>query len=692
MLCRLPDEITSEILSPALKVSDHLFSNNGPASPFATFSESTSAYLLVCKDWLRVATPLLYNVVVLRSKAQAKALSQALRVNPDLGLFIRKLRVEGGYGPAMHTILKCSPNISDIFLSFAIWATDNTSGLCEGLRCINPTRVILQEKHVQNKMTQNLTDKLSELISSRSGNQVWSHLRVVDLPYSRWGDDTTRAAQILGALAKSETVTTVIVPGVWTARAIYPALASPPLEAIQIKEAVPPWHIQDIKLEEHPKLKALLRYTEKIPPMQYVPPPSNPFFIPMETAPKAVQDSVWQRVLYFAMLVPDLETKNTCGNVPSRLPLLLVSKTFKRLALPFYYTHISLKHSTSVANLTVALQQNPALGPVICTLWGSPYFYDGADGPRPDYRELLSHTTGLVRFYGWSWERDGGLCNMEGGISWDAFQTLHQSAGSTLRDFSMQINGPQHSTPAVFGHFVALQSLDWKCHTSFDSDNDSVPTDGLPLLTNLRIWSLDPSFLTVLSAMKLPSLKHLALSEAVTHPRYRPSHNTPASNVPQLETFFQSHGSKLTEVDFPHAVLGALTSNIFKLCPHLEQMAIRFHMPHDNTEEPFEAKYFSSKSITGCSVAKISVDLDIRRNKERIAKWDAFFTAFKPDRLPKLREMQFKTCIWPTTERQIAKSEWVKWAELLLQHNVNLTNAKGVKWRPRLKGPSRARG
>ncbi|KAJ7443506.1 hypothetical protein B0H11DRAFT_1696528, partial [Mycena galericulata] len=86
-------------------------------SPFASFSESSSASLLVSKSWLRVSTPLLYHVVVLRSKAQAGALRTALSRNPVLGRFIKKLRVEGGFGKHMHDILKVASNITDIFLS-----------------------------------------------------------------------------------------------------------------------------------------------------------------------------------------------------------------------------------------------------------------------------------------------------------------------------------------------------------------------------------------------------------------------------------------------------------------------------------------------------------------------------------------------------------------------------------------------
>jgi hypothetical protein len=163
----LPDEIISEILSPALKVSDEVFSDTSDISPFANYSASTSAYLLVCKSWLRVATPLLYNVVILRSKAQAKALGLALSKNAQLGHFIKKLRVEGGYGAPMRIILKSSPNISDLFISLEIYSSDNTSGFCKGLHLINPTRLILLDKYreSENKMVSQLVDAVAESMS-----------------------------------------------------------------------------------------------------------------------------------------------------------------------------------------------------------------------------------------------------------------------------------------------------------------------------------------------------------------------------------------------------------------------------------------------------------------------------------------------------------------------------------------------
>lgn len=172
----LPDEILSEILSPALRVSDEAFSATSETgrSPFLSMSESSSAFLLVSKAWLRVATPLLYHVVILRSKSQAQALAAVLTSNPALGRFVRKLRVEGGYAISMLKILQTSPNITDLFLSVDIVAPDNPCGLCRGLQLINPVCVILQGSHggrgsMNRRISteaQKLIDKLVNCISA----------------------------------------------------------------------------------------------------------------------------------------------------------------------------------------------------------------------------------------------------------------------------------------------------------------------------------------------------------------------------------------------------------------------------------------------------------------------------------------------------------------------------------------------
>lgn len=99
-----------------------------------------------------VGTPLLYHVVIIRSKAQAQALQRTLRKNKDLGNLIKKLRVEGGFGDAMRTILTSSPNIKDISLSIDLRSSDSVKGLLNALPTINPTHLaILDNLHKDTK-------------------------------------------------------------------------------------------------------------------------------------------------------------------------------------------------------------------------------------------------------------------------------------------------------------------------------------------------------------------------------------------------------------------------------------------------------------------------------------------------------------------------------------------------------------
>jgi F-box-like len=141
---QLPDEIIKEILSPALYVSDRAFSSTCEwTNPFANYELSTSTILVVCKSWLRVATPMLYETVVLRSKAQAQALASALKDNEPLGRFIRKLRVEGGYGACLYEVLRRSPSLTDLWISTRLYSNESISGYLKGFQHVNPTRLII---------------------------------------------------------------------------------------------------------------------------------------------------------------------------------------------------------------------------------------------------------------------------------------------------------------------------------------------------------------------------------------------------------------------------------------------------------------------------------------------------------------------------------------------------------------------
>ncbi|KAJ6567103.1 hypothetical protein B0H19DRAFT_1139456 [Mycena capillaripes] len=676
----LPDEIISEILSPALKVSDEVFSDTSEVSPFASYSESTSAYLLVCKSWLRVATPLLYNVVILRSKAQAKALGLALSGNKQLGQFIKKLRVEGGYGPPMHIILRSSPNITDLFISFEIYSSDNTGGLCKGLPLINPTRLILRDfgyKRLENKMLTQLIDAVVESMLK------WDRLCVFDCPYN----GSIRASPFIPPLVKSKRLHTLIIPQASGLSWAYSEFKQCPLQIIRIKRPI--WHWEQRYIPKaDPALLALLEFSEQSPPgknsaqdptseLPSIAPSLNPSFIPLAGAAEEVYDAIWARILYFAMSVPELANGVAHRKIPRRLPLLLVSKKFNRLGLPHYYTYTTLKNSSAMSQIASILSKNPSIGPCIRGL--SPRFGDSDDGwdsaesnsdIEDDVSEgdsmltILSQTSGLVRL-GAATSLWGDSYQIENAISWGAFETMSRCSGSTLRELSVRIKTSQKKVSAtVFEDLTALRTLDWVCQTSFTSTDS--PSDGLPSLEKLCISSASDSFFTALSLMKLESLRHVVLLTDTAAP----------------EKFLKAHGHKLIELKLPYTILKTSNVEIFEVCLNLTSISLS--IGYDTSLRTDDFKFDSPQGVP--SLVKIILDTPFwSSNNKRIAAWNQFFLNFEPVRFPNLREMEVKCCVWPTSERDITKSCWVRWAEILLKRNISLTDKAGKKWRPRLK-------
>ncbi|KAJ7159496.1 hypothetical protein C8R46DRAFT_1001757, partial [Mycena filopes] len=219
---QVPDEIISEIISPLLSHSDAVFSEHSEKALLEA-GYSLSTYLLVCKAWLRVSTPLLYNVVILRTTAQAVALAKVLAAHPEIGLFVKKLRLEGGFGSAMDTILAGTPNITDLFLTLLIESADSVQGLCSGLALVNPRRVIVFDispsfnNRAKPKKNKHVTKLLEALVANIA---KWDKLEIFDLPYRsplNIGDaENPRSEALTSALGKSQSLHTLIAPAGYT--------------------------------------------------------------------------------------------------------------------------------------------------------------------------------------------------------------------------------------------------------------------------------------------------------------------------------------------------------------------------------------------------------------------------------------------------------------------------------------------
>ncbi|KAJ7737357.1 hypothetical protein B0H16DRAFT_1572288 [Mycena metata] len=650
MSAALPDEILSEILSPALKVSDERFSDTSNVSPFAKYEFSTSAYLVVCKDWLRVATPLLYNVVILRSRSQANALEKVLQKYKEFGRFIHKLRVEGGYGMAMHTILKSAPNITDIFLTLKIWSDDSTQGLCNGLPLINPHRVIVVDPHERKaRKNQNLAALTAVLLRCI---REWDNMRVFDFPYSTsYGDPlwAERAMKLVEALGHSKGLHTILLGQFFQIPPFLRSLSKiPTVQTLQFK--VHPTYIKTA-IDGHPRLKALVRYppeSVEVPEgLVHIPdiaPSLNPSFIPMGSASEDTRERVWSRVFSFAMYVEAHSPGSTFREKhshKSHLAIVLVSKYFNRLALPYLYECPNLSDEGAKL-LAEQLPNRPELGSFIKIL-SMPY-------ASTDIKlTLISLATNLQRFLPSQY------------LSLGCFEALGRSAGSSLREVSLSFEDIEIPT-SLLASFTELRELTISA-SAVKVVPDTTSENVLHKLHTLRIDSMfqDISFLDAFSMIRLPALRTLRIDF------YR-SLALDADN--SIIQFLKAHGSSLRHLSFQFSRQMLPYLKLFDICQELVEVKFL-----ENAKLPRE--------ILTCmtphkSLAKIIVDKTVDDPGD-----------FDPAMFPALREIQIQACKWPTTEREISKSDWVPLAEAWLKRGIKLTDSDGEHWIPRVK---RARG
>ncbi|KAJ7604142.1 hypothetical protein FB45DRAFT_957988 [Roridomyces roridus] len=356
----------------------------------------------------------------------------------------------------------------------------------------------------------------------------------------------------------------------------------------------------------------------------------------MASATPDVRSLVWKRVLHFAVFVPgELRTYWRTR----RFPLLLVSKLFYQLALPYYYAHTTLYHFRIPPFMEV-LEKNPSLASHIRRIRGD---LCGSDRRQVDETAdwgatILAQTTGLEALvldhsYRPGDHNDASLL-LEGGISWNAFETM--------------------------ARLTALRSVIWKSNVMFDLDQ-TVPTAGLHKLTSLSIADCDASFLTA------------SLSQIVVL-AYR--------DAGQALDFLAAHGEKI--LDLTCLCRDVQYNNVFELCPNIRVLTLCFNNCGDWNIP--EASSFTSRKVLSKTLAKLHLTKNSWSGRDvTIQKWESFLTAIKARCFPSLREIQVDCCKWPTNERAIAKDCWVQWAEMLLHEGISLSDAGGKKWRARLR-------
>ncbi|KAF7331554.1 hypothetical protein MKEN_00034600 [Mycena kentingensis (nom. inval.)] len=720
----LPDEIVAEFLAPALKISETDFADTSLTSPFATFGESTSALLVVCKSWLRVATPLLYNTVVIRSRAQAVALQKALQGNAELGPFVKKLRVEGGFGAPMRGILQHATKITDLLLFVCVWSNDATAGLCAGLGCINPTRLIIHDPDEPpiNKQSRELVQKIADCV------QTWTNLKIVETPYpietlqnpgrsrllytgilaspsleefrgqTPYSNDDNIAMDVLQALARCPNMKRIVLSD-------YLPDDSESAELAKLIQA-------DEKLKGMVDLRIPGDWDTSSKQLLYTKPPHEDF-IPFSGVPDAIQDQIWGRVLFFAMSIPEIDdfhagdiyhrTADDEMNADYLLPsdnfyFILVCKRWKTVGIRHLYRHIKLSEPGNIPLLAASLQHptNAHLN-LAAEIHSISIGQDGVFDDYPSY-DLHFGDEDQQPFEGCenalvalevvlrlavnlqALDNGGVLLYPPAGpieeeipvVGWNVFESIPK----TLQTLCSVRFGAAASprSPLVLESFSNLRALEWFCMTEFCMPpGKQWAKDALPRLECLSVVKWHPLFLATLADAELPSLRRVYFLVDMSAPQ-----NSTA------RAFLAKHHTKLTQLRVNVADRG--DPCVLELCTELplliygngdptvdddDEMA-RLEQP---TLSVFRPKPAHSKLEKLILCLPISADKEVKN----------ILRCISLHYLPALKTIQISNECWPTNEREISKSKIIPSVEALLRDGVTTLDGHGVPWRARLK-------
>ena len=141
-----PLEVIVEIIKHVLCVSDEDFSRNVDDSKFGRPHEPTSNLLLVCKAWMRIAMPYLYECVVLRTSGQVEAFMDVMNdkvIGRELKPLVRRIRLEDHFGMLTKSLLDLFPNILELHIPYPRHGEEDIGGLCDAFSKIKPERIAI---------------------------------------------------------------------------------------------------------------------------------------------------------------------------------------------------------------------------------------------------------------------------------------------------------------------------------------------------------------------------------------------------------------------------------------------------------------------------------------------------------------------------------------------------------------------
>ncbi|KAF7320822.1 F-box domain-containing protein [Mycena chlorophos] len=689
-MLHLPDEIILQILAPAFDIPDEHFADPSQHSPFAKYRFSSAEYLSVCKSWLRVGTPLLYQTCILRCEAQTAALEWTLQIHPEFGRYIRRLRLEVIHAAPLRTVLRGSPNIRELAVAINAHSelgedVNLLAGLARALSAVKPTRIVLFD--ARNIPPRDIT---SLLILPCLIND-WKPT-VFELPEIPSGSLSPLVQLFAEALGISPNLQTIVIPFVSIVRPqetyhLADIARNPNIQRIRMRSPSS-WSSRQIisfdAITQHPVLSRIVELPIQQDEHDPIVDTSR-----LQYSTSHVPGSIWQLIMRFTLSL-DPDDPRPDDRKPY-LGLLTVCKLFQRIAQPYLHSAMVFRGSYALIDFLQRLERNPSLRPGLRALF--------FELPKTAWTvsleqlfddELLPlNITTLV-----------GIEPLE--LSTRLFDNFGQTSGNSLTHIDGIILTRDHGkeSPALFGAFRALRTLCFESCVYWHVTD--IPSDALPMLERLYLCCTHPgseSLVRVLAGMRLTSLRHVAfINRATIAPRK--SDPPSALSVPSklfvaIKRFLGAHGpAKLKSLNVPEGLLQQDAEaprkypKLLELCDRLEQLEVECG---SNIPRPKILNFSESQGQVEATVQRIAFAFK-REEMTRLQRmglffennWVIFFYSLDLRGFPHLGEIALAGLRWPETEQEIADSQMVTAAEQLLDGGVRLVDGDGLGWRPKL--------
>ncbi|TDL29963.1 hypothetical protein BD410DRAFT_893158 [Rickenella mellea] len=361
----LPDEILKEILAPPLQISDVEFSHTGRAreSPFGRKARNSSSLLVVSKQWMRVATPHLYEAVIIRT------LAYAIKCNKAFGRFVKKLRMEGGFGKAPAQFIASAPNIRELFVALDLWSNDNPSGLCSVFPVLNVHRLIInhQDHTIKNAKASRLWECLSTCIPK------WLNLVILEY-HTTFGMTSLRKDKYmeLATILKASPSVKHMVLDCVPRYELCELAGVPSLDNISVESIQPPYE------GSYPLPRKIVQVRTKYPDNpapEVLPIPSVVGrFNPLMNVPKPTAEFIWDLIFsfathsYYVEKPPSVKPFTALNLSPRRAPfnrtarrLSLVSKSFREIVRRHMYSTVQVESDENFATFCNVIKYNDTL-------------------------------------------------------------------------------------------------------------------------------------------------------------------------------------------------------------------------------------------------------------------------------------------------------------------------------------------